>query len=113
MRNKIDYNNIFNEIYISIPKSIKGDDYEIKEIKISKNKLYNPQYNKTLVSDINKIKSLKKKQSSIDSNSNSNNENEDDINTQRQITTQTYKYCIYTNPSNLIVFIIQSFFCYL
>ena len=102
MRNKIDYNNIFNEIYISMPKSIKGDDYEIKEIKISKNKLYNPQYNKTLVSDINKIKSLKKKQSSIDSNSNSNNENEDDINTQRQITIQTYKYCIYTNPSNLI-----------
>jgi hypothetical protein len=99
MKNKINYNILFNDMCINVPKSIKGDDYEIKEIKIAKNKLYCPKIAKTMT-NINIRNSFKKKNSLIDSNS--NNDNADEINTQRPKTNQTFKYCIYTNPNNLI-----------
>lgn len=98
MNNKINYNNFFTNACITIPKSIKGDDYEIKEIKIAKNKLYCPKMAKTMT-NINLKNSFKKKASI---NSNSINDNPDEIKTQRQETTQSFKYCIKTNPNNLI-----------
>ena len=36
MRKNINYNKIFNNIEISIPKSIKGDINEVKDIKIGR-----------------------------------------------------------------------------
>jgi hypothetical protein len=60
MNNKINYNNFFTNACITIPKSIKGDDYEIKEIKIAKNKLYCPKMAKTMT-NINLKNSFKKK----------------------------------------------------
>ena len=98
MNNKINYNNFFTNACITIPKSIKGDDYEIKEIKIAKNKLYCPKMAKTMT-NINLKNSFKKKASI---NSNSINDNPDEIKTQLQETTQSFKYCIKTNPNNLI-----------
>ena len=102
MKNKIDYSNFFNNVYISIPKSIRGDDYEVREIKISKNKLYIPKTDKITLSDMNKSNTLKKQKSLKDSISNSNNDNVYEINTQRPLDTQAYKYTIYTNPNNLV-----------
>ena len=104
MNNKIDYSNFFNNIYISIPKSIRGDDYEIKEIKISKNKLYIPKNDKITLSDMNKSNPLKNQKSLKESilYSNNDNDNADEVNTQRQIDNQTYKYTIYTNKNNLV-----------
>ena len=102
MNNKIDYSNFFSNVYISIPKSIRGDDYEVREIKISKNKLYVPKTDKITLSDMNKSNPLKKQKSLKDSILNSNNDNADEINTQRPMDIQTYKYTIYTNPDNLV-----------
>ena len=96
MKKKINYSNFFTDTYISIPKSIKGDDYGVKEIKIIKNRLYSPK------SDFNKLKSFKKHNTLI-SNSNSKNDNPDEINTQRPINnSQSFKYTIYTNPNSFI-----------
>ena len=98
MRKKINYDNIFTNMCITIPKSIKGDNNIIQEIRISKNKLYSPKMSKSILSNNNKIIQIKK--SSIDSNS--NNDNADQINTQRQESNQKFKYSIFTNPTNLI-----------
>ena len=103
MKNKINYSDCFN-IYFSIPKSIKGDDFCIKEIKICKNKLYSPKSNKITLSDMNKLNNLKKQNSLIDSKSNSNNDNAEEINTRCLVLPDTFKYIIYTNPNSLISF---------
>ena len=59
MKNKIDYNYFLKNIYFSIPKRIKGDSHEIKEIKIHKNNLYVPKTDKIYLNDMNKIHSFK------------------------------------------------------
>ena len=81
MKNKINYGDCFN-IYFSIPKSIKGDDCGIKEIKICRNRLFSPKSDKITLSDMNKSNTLKKQKSLKDSISNSNNDNVYEINTQ-------------------------------
>ena len=97
----MNYNHFFNDIAISIPRSLRGDDNGIKEIKISKNKIYIPKNTKNNIYDINKIKEFKKEKSI---NTNNSEENADEINTQRPITIQPSKYIIYTNPNNFIYF---------
>ena len=105
MKNKNNYFNFFNDISIIEPKSLRGDDNEIKEIKISKNKLYIPKYTKDNNNDINiniNINKNQVKKETFLNDSGSNKENEDDINTQRPIMIQPSKFVIYTNPNSLI-----------
>ena len=97
MKRKINYSLIFNNIKISIPKSIKGDIFEIKDIKIRKNKLFVPKSSNTSLIIKNKLNSSSIQKSFIKSNS---NDNADEINTQRP--NQKFKYCINTMPNNLI-----------
>ena len=59
MLDNINYEMIFFEPFESIPKSIKGDDYGVKEIKIYKNRLYSPKSEKITLSDMNKFSTLK------------------------------------------------------
>jgi hypothetical protein len=103
MKSKINYSDCFN-IYFSIPKSIKGDDCGVKEIKIYKNRLYSPKSEKITLSDMNKFSTFKKQKSLVETKSISNKDNADEINTQRIVSINTYKYTIYTNPDNLICF---------
>ena len=91
MKNKINYGDCFN-IYFSIPKSIKGDDCGIKEIKICRNRLFSPKSDKITLSDMNKLNTFKNQKSLIDSKSNSNIGNADEINTHRLASSNTYKY---------------------
>ena len=98
MKNKSIYINFFNNIKFSIPRTLKGDDKELKEIKISKNKLYFPT-TKNHIDDMNKIHYFKNKNSIIDLYSNSKI---DETNTQVQINFESFKYIIYTSPNNFI-----------
>ena len=98
MKNKIIYINFFNNINFSIPRTIKGDDNEIKEIKILKNKLYIPTY-KYHFGDMNKIHHFKNKNSISDLYSNSKI---DETNTQNQTNFEPFKYIIYTSPNSFI-----------
>ena len=90
MKNKSIYINFFNNIKFSIPRTLKGDDKELKEIKISKNKLYFPT-TKNHIGDMNKIHFFKNKNSIIDLYSNSKI---DETNTQVQINFESFKYII-------------------
>lgn len=103
MKSKINYSDCFN-IYFSIPKSIKGDDCGMKEIKIYRNRLYSPKSDKITLSDMNKLNTFKKQKSLIGSKSNSNIDNADEINTHRLASFNTYKYTIFTKPDSLIKF---------
>ena len=99
MLDNINYEIIFNEPYESIPKSIKGDDIGIHEIKLSKNKLYVPKNSRktlTSVNNQNLIISTTENKENIDSNTNTN--------TIKLKEEKIYKYCISTVPNNLIYF---------
>ena len=98
MKNKLIYINFFNNIKFSIPRTIKGDDNEITEIKILKNKLYIPTY-KYHIGDMNKIQHFKNKNSISDLYSNSKI---DETNTQNQTNFEPFKYIIYTSPNSFI-----------
>ena len=103
MKNKINYSNFFKNAHISIPKSIKGDDYGIREIQICKNRIYSPKSDKNTLNTLNDINKLKKQKSLISHSNSNNDDNPDEINTQRPVNNiQTYKYIIYTNPNNFI-----------
>ena len=105
MKDKNKYNNFFTNINITKPKTLKGDNDEIKEIKISVNKLYIPRNNRLFLSDMNKAKSFKKQNSLPLGNNSKNNKvllYTDEINTDNPESTQNYKYCIETNKNNLI-----------
>ena len=99
MLDNINYEIIFNEPYESIPKSIKGDDIGIHEIKLSKNKLYIPKNSRKTLSSGNNhnlIISTTENKENIDSNTNTN--------TIKLKEEKIYKYCISTVPNNLIYF---------
>ena len=95
------YKNFFNDIYISIPQSLKGDASGIKEIKIYEKYLYNKEKRPKVTS--NSVKS------ETDTNNDRKNnpslkkidlsEDQDEINTQRNL---SFKYTIYTNSTNFI-----------
>ena len=102
MNNKIIYNNFFNNIKFSIPKSIKGDTYVMREIKILKNKLYNPKNTQYYLSDMNKIQTSKNKNIIIDFNTDYNKTKMDETNTQQQTNFEIFKYIIYTSPNDFI-----------
>ena len=101
MKKNINYNKIFNNIEISIPKSIKGDINEVKDIKIGR--IYVP---KTLRirhnngNDITKKLESKEKQPLIKKKSIDNVT--DEINTQRPEIKEEFKYCISTKKNDLI-----------
>ena len=98
MKNKNIYINFFNNIKFSKPRTIKGDDNEIKEIKILINKLYIPTI-KYHNEDMKKIPLYKNKNSIIDLFSNSKI---DETNTQLLTNIESFKYIIYTSPNNFI-----------
>ena len=94
----INYNYFFKNISFSIPKSIKGDNQELKEIKIFKNKLYVPKTEKNHHNDINKFQSFIKNGKIL---------NKDDTNCSSFIVNTTNinppsYYIIHTNPNNFI-----------
>ena len=101
MKKNINYNKIFNNIEISIPKGIKGDINEVKDIKIGR--IYVP---KTLRirhnngNDITKKLESKEKQPLIKKKSIDNVT--DEINTQRPEIKEEFKYCISTKKNDLI-----------
>jgi len=101
MKKNINYNKIFNNIEISIPKGIKGDINEVKDIKIGR--IYVP---KTLRikhnngNDITKKIESKEKQPLIKKKSIDNVT--DEINTQRPEIKEEFKYCISTKKNDLI-----------
>ena len=105
MKKKINYNDIFSNEKISIPKRIKGDIYALKEINIQKNKLFNP---KDLIFQSRNMNKLNKSyiQKYLDKSKSNYNDNTEDISTILPIATtqqsQQYKYCITTQPNNLI-----------
>ena len=94
MKTKLNYSDCFN-IYFSIPKSIKGDDLGIREIKICKNKLYTPKTDKN-----NKLNTIKNQNSFKDSKSNSNNDKDEKSESIKP--QDTFKYTIYTTPNSFI-----------
>ena len=102
MKKKINYNNIFTNVNISIPKRVKGDIYSLKEIKIQKNKLFDP---KNISAQSRNMKKFNKShiQKSLDKSKSNYNDNTEDISITLPITqTQQYKYCIDTRPNNLV-----------
>ena len=105
MKKKINYNDIFSNKKISIPKRIKGDIYALKEINIQKNKLFNP---KDLIFQSRNMNKLNKSyiQKYLDKSKSNYNDNTEDISTILPIAatqqSQQYKYCITTQPNNLI-----------
>ena len=102
MKKKINYNDIFSNAKISIPKRIKGDIYSLREINIQKNKLFNP--NNLIVQSRNMNKLNKSYiQKYMDKSKSNYNDNTEDISTTLPIAaTQQYKYVICTQPNNLI-----------
>ena len=105
MKKRINYNDIFSNEKISIPKRIKGDIYALKEINIQKNKLFNP---KDLIFQSRNMNKLNKSyiQKYLDKSKSNFNDNTEDISTILPNATtqqsQQYKYCITTQPNNLI-----------
>jgi hypothetical protein len=101
MRNKINYNNIFNNIEISIPKSIKGDINEVKDIKIGR--IYVPKsirIKHNNGNEINKKFEINDKKPLIKANT--IEDIQDEIATQKPENNQEFKYCITTKESDLI-----------
>ena len=100
MRKNINYNNIFNNIKISIPKSIKGDINEVKDIKIGR--VYVPKSIriKHNGNEINKKFENNDKKPLIKKNT--IEDIQDEIATQKPEITQDFKYCITTKQSDLI-----------
>ena len=97
MLDNINYEMIFFEPFESIPKSIKGDDMGIHEIKISKNKLFVPKNSRATSLNENNPKStfsFTQEKENTDSNTNKTKLKEEKI----------YKYCISTVTNNLIHF---------
>lgn len=106
MRKNINYNNIFNNVEISIPKSIKGDINEVKDIKLGR--IYVP---KSIRIKHNKENGINKKLESKEEEKRENNylikkntieDIQDEIVTQRPELNQKFKYNISTKESDLI-----------
>ena len=94
MRRRHDYRNIFNNIDFCSPKSIRGDSYEVKDIKIHENYLYNQKNHiKNHQEKVNRQKTFNK--------TNIEDKKEETKNQQQEIK-QKFKYCIHTSPDNLI-----------
>lgn len=101
MKKNINYNNIFNNIEITIPKGIKGDIDEVKDIKIGR--IYIPKSIKIKHNNENEInKKLESKEKKPLIKINSFDDNADEINTQRPEVVQEFKYCITTKVNDLI-----------
>ena len=101
MRNKINYNNIFNNIEISVPKSIKGDINEVKDIKIGR--IYVPKSLRIKHNNGNEInKKLENNDKKPLIKKNTIEDIQDEIVTQRPEDKQEFKYCISTKESDLI-----------
>jgi hypothetical protein len=101
MRKNINYNNIFNNIEISIPKSIKGDINEVKDIKIGR--IYVPKslrIKHNNGNEINKKFEINDKKPLIKANT--FEDIQDEIATQKPENNQEFKYCITTKESDLI-----------
>ena len=101
MRKNINYNNIFNNIEISIPKSIKGDINELKDIKIGR--IYVPKslrIKHNNGNEINKKFEINDKKPLIKANT--IEDIQDEIATQKPENNQEFKYCITTKESDLI-----------
>ena len=102
MRKNINYNKIFNNIEISIPKSIKGDINEIKDIKIGR--IYAPKsirFKNKKPNEISKKFEDKKEEKHL-IKTKSLEDIQDEIDTQRPEVKQEFKYCISTKASDLI-----------
>jgi len=102
MRKNINYNNIFNNVEISIPKSIKGDINEVKDIKLGR--IYVP---KSIRIKHNKENGINKKLESKEEEKplikkNTIEDIQDEIVTQRPEINQKFKYNISTKESDLI-----------
>ena len=101
MRTKINYNNIFNNIEISIPKSIKGDINEVKDIKIGR--IYVPKSIKNKHNNGNEInKKFENNDKKLLIKANTIEDIQDEIATQKPENNQEFKYCITTKESDLI-----------
>jgi hypothetical protein len=101
MRKNINYNNIFNNIKISMPKSIKGDINEVKDIKIGR--IYVPKslrIKHNNGNEINKKFEINDKKPLIKANT--IEDIQDEIATQKPENNQEFKYCITTKESDLI-----------
>ena len=101
MRKNINYNNIFNNIKISMPKSIKGDINEVKDIKIGR--IYIPKslrIKHNNGNEINKKFEINDKKPLIKANT--IEDIQDEIATQKPENNQEFKYCITTKESDLI-----------
>ena len=101
MRNKINYNNIFNNIEISIPKSIKGDINEVKDIKIGR--IYVPKSIKNKHNNGNEInKKFENNDKKLLIKANTIEDIQDEIATQKPENKEEFKYCITTKESDFI-----------
>ena len=102
MRKNINYNNIFNNIEISIPKSIKGDINEVKDIKLGR--IYVPKSIKSKHYNGKEIikKFEKKEEEKRLIKKNTIEDIQDEIDTQRPVVKQEFKFCISTKPNDLI-----------
>ena len=101
MRKNINYNNIFNNIEISIPKSIKGDINEVKDIKIGR--IYAPKsirFKNKKPNEINKKFENNDKKLLIKANT--IEDIQDEIATQKPENKEEFKYCITTKESDFI-----------
>ena len=102
MKTRKTYSDLFNNEDISAPKCIKGDDYGIKEIKISKNRIYIPKSIKAIPINGNKSNKFSKQNSLIsDSNASDNNKSKEKSILPKP-STISFKYTINTNPNDFI-----------
>ena len=101
MRKNINYNNIFNNIEISIPKSIKGDINEVKDIKIGR--IYVPKSIKNKHNNGNEInKKFENNDKKLLIKANTIEDIQDEIATQKPENKEEFKYCITTKESDFI-----------
>jgi hypothetical protein len=101
MRKNINYNNIFNNIEISIPKSIKGDINEVKDIKIGR--IYVPKSLRIKHNNGNEInKKFENNDKKLLIKANTIEDIQDEIATQKPENKEEFKYCITTKESDFI-----------
>ena len=101
MKKKINYKRLFNDLYITAPKSLRGDNHNVKEIKIYEKYLY------TKPKETKVANTFVKSETDTNNNGIKNHlskiidieENPDEVDTQRNI---AFKYTIFTNSSNFI-----------